>query len=348
MNILKATPKTPTAGLRGLLFMMLLIGQLSIPSLAQSQPPVDLIGKNVLLLHAYTYEAASSIVMDPIFMKEFTDAGLDGNNLHFEFMDLLRHPDPAHRREVVKYLRRKFEKLPIDLIIAVHRTALKFLVEEGKDLFPGVPVINVIADPEFLSNEEFRTASERLMRSLKRPFVALPFSANAVFTVESILKLEPDTRSLVVISGRDRLDRGLEQNVRRNLQAWQGKLQIEYFSGQPLEEVLKRVASLAPKTAILYTIFASDAQRTYRNPDVAQRISKAANAPVFGLYDTLLGKGIVGGVMPHHGHEAARAVQLGLEILRGKLPTEPVTITPGPMHSHFRLGTVEPLEDGRE
>ena len=155
MNILKATPKTPTAGLRGLLFMMLLIGQLSIPSLAQSQPPGDLIGKNVLLLHAYTYEAASSIVMDPIFMKDFTDAGLDGNNLHFEFMDLLKHPDPAHRREVVKYLSRKFEKPPIDLIIAVHRTALKFLVEEGKDLFPGVPVINVIADPEFLSNEEF-------------------------------------------------------------------------------------------------------------------------------------------------------------------------------------------------
>ena len=63
---------------------------------------------------------------------------------------------------------------------------------------------------------------------------------------------------------------------------------------------------------------------------MAQRISKAANAPVFGLYDTLLGKGIVGGVMPHHGHEAARAVQLGLEILRGRLPTEPVTIIPAP------------------
>ena len=25
----------------------------------------------------------------------------------------------------------------------------------------------------------------------------------------------------------------------------------------------------------------------------------AANAPIFGLYDTLLGKGIVGGIMPH-------------------------------------------------
>ena len=104
----------------------------------------------------------------------------------------------------------------------------------------------------------------------------------------------PDTRFLVVISGRDRLDKVLEQSVRRSLREGHGRLQIEYFSGLPLEDVLERVASLAPKTAILHTIFSADAQRTYRNPDVAQRISKAANAPVFGLYDTLLGKGIVG------------------------------------------------------
>jgi hypothetical protein len=65
-------------------------------------------------------------------------------------------------------------------------------------------------------------------------------------------------------------------------------LQIEYFSGLPLEQILERVGTLAPKTAILYTIFAADSKGTYRNPDVLQRISKAANAPIVGLYDTLL------------------------------------------------------------
>ena len=113
--------------------------------------------------------------------------------------------------------------------------------------------------------------------------------------MEAILNLQPDTRSLVVISGSGLLDKGLEQNVRDALQTWQGRLQIEYWSGLPLERVLERVAALPPKTAILYTIFTADPHRTYRNPNVAQRISKTANAPVFGLYDTLLGKGIVGG-----------------------------------------------------
>ena len=120
------------------------------------------------------------MVMDPILLKGFTDAGVDPNSLHFEFMDLLKHPEPANRREFVKYLERKFEKRPIDLIITLHRTGLNFLVEEGKDLFPGVPVINVIADPGFLSNEDFRAAYERMMRSLKRPFVIMPFTTNAI------------------------------------------------------------------------------------------------------------------------------------------------------------------------
>ena len=172
----KLRQRFPVA-LQYLVLLMILILQLGAPTPAQSQTAPDakvkpvlgkgataaevspnLSNKRVLLLHAYSYEAASYVVMDPILLKSFMDAGLDGNKLHFEFMDLLKQPEPTHRREFVRYLHRKFEKRPIDLIIALHRTGLSFLLEEGKDLFPGVPVINVIADPDFLSNEDFRTA----------------------------------------------------------------------------------------------------------------------------------------------------------------------------------------------
>ena len=91
-------------------------------------------------------------------------------------MDLSKHPEPDHRLAFVKYLDRKYQKQPIDLIITLHHTALGFLVEEGKDLFPGTPVINVIADPEYLESEYFRTTQVRLMQGLKRPFILLPFS----------------------------------------------------------------------------------------------------------------------------------------------------------------------------
>jgi PAS domain S-box-containing protein len=274
--------------------------------------------------------------MDPIFVKGFVDAGLYAFNLHFEFMDLAKHPDPAHRRELVKSLGRKFEKRPIDLIIALHHTALSFLVEEGRDLFPGVPVINAIAHPEFF-NEDFRSAYERRLRPLKRPFVILPYAANVDSTMESILRLRPDTRGLAVISGSSFLDRMMDQMVRRSVQAWQGRLSIEYFDALPLEEVLKRVATLAPGTAILFANFSADPDgKAYSPPEVVQRISRAANAPVFGLFDTILGNmGIVGGIMQNHRNEAGRTVRLALEILRGRLPTDPVTISPAPFIPMF-------------
>jgi PAS domain S-box-containing protein len=348
-RIVHLMAKPMKSGLLRIILMMLLFGQLGAPVPALSQPapdakvnlprgqettvagiPPDRSEKNVLLLHAYTYETASSVVMDPIFMKGFVDAGLSAFNLHFEFMDLAKHPDPAHRREFAKYLGRKFEKKPIDLIIALHSTGLSFLVEEGRNLFPGVPAINVIADSEFFHNEDFRTAYERRVHPLKRPFIILPYSINVDSTVESILRLRPDTRGLVMISGSGLLDRRMEQPIRRRLQAWQGRLPIEYFDALPLEEVLQRVATLAPKTAILFSNFSADADgRAYSPPEVVRRISTAANAPVFGLFDTILGNGgIVGGIMQTHGNEAVRTVRLALEILRGRLPTEPLTILP--------------------
>ena len=343
-------------GLLGLGLLMLMIGQPNAPARAQSQTPLDsrispkaalkpaetgtvrgLSKKNVLLLHAYTYEIAASLIMDPIFVQRFVEAGLDGNRLRFEFMDLTKHPEQDHRKSFVNYLGRKYAKHPVDLIIALHSPALSFLVEEGRSLFPGVPVINVIADPEFLANEDFRTRQVRLMEGLKRPFVIMPFSINADATVRNILSLLPDTRTLVVVSGSGLLDRGLEQTVRRSLAAWQGQLKIEYISALPLEEVLERSAALTPEAAILFTIFSADPQgRTYRPPDVVRNLSRAAKAPVFGLYDSLLGnKGIVGGTMPSFGREAERTVELALEILGGKPPREPVTMRPAPRLSLF-------------
>jgi two-component system sensor histidine kinase/response regulator len=335
-----------------LVLLKILILQLGISTLAHSQGasdarvnlplgegatktgiPPDLSKKNVLILHAYTYETASSLILDPIFAKGFVDAGLAAFNLHFEFADLAKHPDPPSRREFVQHLARKFEKQPIDLIIVLHATGLRFLVEEGRNLFPGVPVINLIADSDFLHDRDFRAAYERRLRLLKRPFLILPYSINVDSTVESLLRLRPDTRGMVVISGSGLLDRVMEKTVRRNLQAWQGRLAIDYWSAFPMEEVLKKASALAAETAVLFVNFSADPDGiAYSPPEVVQRISSAANGPVFGLFDTLLGKGgIVGGIMQTHANEGTRTVRLALEILRGVLPAEPVTVLP----AHF-------------
>ena len=58
-----------------------------------------------------------------------------------------------------------------------------YLLEEGKDLFPGVPVVNVIADPDFL-RPEIRSEYERRMSLMNRTFVIMPFSMARPIRVE--------------------------------------------------------------------------------------------------------------------------------------------------------------------
>ncbi|MCK7506094.1 MAG: hypothetical protein MZV70_19790 [Desulfobacterales bacterium] len=74
--------------------------------------------------------------MDPIFIKHFSDAGLNLNNVYFEFLDLGMHPEPEYWKETAKSLRLKYESHPVDVIILLHTTGLDFLLQECRGLFP--------------------------------------------------------------------------------------------------------------------------------------------------------------------------------------------------------------------
>ena len=165
----------------------------------------------------------------------------------------------------------------------------------------------------------------------------MPFSIDIISTVKAIFTLQPDTQKIVVIAGSAPVDRRFLDLVQAALKAWKGNLDVEFIPPLPLDEILKKVAHLPTKTAILYTNVAADSTgKTYMPRDVARMISRSANAPVFGLYETLLGdNGIVGGTILNHQLEGERAVRSAMEILRGQLPSKPLTILPAPLVPMF-------------
>jgi len=304
----------------------------SLTSIAQP----DLAGKNILLLHSYSYEQAAYLIMDPIFVKRFADAGLDLSNVSFEFLDLSKRPESSYWKEVARSLSIKYKGRMIDLIILLHPTALDFLIQECKGFFPGVPVIHVIATTGFIKDDK-RPVLERQLESLMQPFIVMPFRVGARATVDAILRLKPDTARLMVLGGAGPLEERLEETVRAELKHWQGILDIEYARGQPMDEILRRVAMVPPETAILLTTFYTDGTgRQFRPADAGRMISKAAKAPVFGLFETLLGNdGIVGGIMVNQGQEAERAASMALDVLQGRKLTEPLMIVPTPLVPMF-------------
>src|SRR5229473_4955522 len=56
-------------------------------------------------------------------------------------VDLIRFPSPAHAKVLVKLLKLKFSGQKPDLIVPASHAALRFLLGEGKELFPGTPIV---------------------------------------------------------------------------------------------------------------------------------------------------------------------------------------------------------------
>ena len=100
-----------------------------------------------------------------------------------------------------------------------------------------------------------------------------------------------------------------EQIFRKGLDPYLGKLDLIDLTKLPMQEILARVGSLPPDTIVLFSaIFKDGAGRSFVPREALSLVSRAANAPVFGLYDSFLGYGIVGGQLvsfEHLGREAA-------------------------------------------
>ena len=114
---------------------------------------------------------------------------------------------------------------------------------------------------------------------------------------------------------------------RRIFEPWRDKLEFEYTSDRSIEEILQLVASLPPRSIVIYcNVFADKTGRTFTPLEVGKMVAKAANAPVFCLWDTLLGSGAIGGSLLSFEAEGAYAGNVALDILNGKiLLTKPVT-----------------------
>jgi PAS domain S-box-containing protein len=308
------------------LFILLAFGPGIGLGLAQTQAQVDLASKRVLILHSFAHAQPVYKIIDQSLEDSFVSSGLNFNNLYFEFLDMARNPGQEYRNELVDIFRQKYQRRKFDLAVAVHQQSLDFLLKEGQDFYPEGPIIQILGDPIAPEHSDS-----------KRPLIYFPFSIDAVSTVKSVFALRPDTQKIVVIAGSLPVDRRFLDFVQGDLKAWKGDLEAEYLPPLPMDEILRRVAQLPPRTAILYTNVAADSTgKTYMPRDAARMISRSANAPVFGLYETLLGdNGVVGGIMLNHRLEGERAVRVAGEILRGMLPQKPLTILQAPLTPMF-------------
>ena len=234
----------------------------------------------------------------------------DRFELYTEFLDSSRFPDAEHKTQMLAMLREKYAATHIDLLFAIGPAALEFLSEYRASLFPDAAIV-------------FAAVSERSLA--KRPLppntTGIVSRFDPVMTLELALRLQPDARHLFVVTGAAPFDRSWEAVARDKFAPYEDRLDVTYLAGLPLQQLLTMVGRLPAHSIIIhFTVFEDGTGAKFIPRDVVEKVSAAANAPVYSAYDTVLGYGIVGGFMDTFEAVGAAAAGIGLRVLAGEPP----------------------------
>ena len=262
--------------------------------------------KRVLILSSNDSLLPAANAITSNFQKRLQADDPQGLEIFTEFLDADRFPGPVHETRMESLLRDKYASIPIDVTIAMGPQAVEFLSQRRASLFPGVPLIFAGVSKAGMQQRGMPPNSTGVMSRF-----------DPVRTLELALRLQPDARQVVVVTGASTFDQRWEALAREQLAPYADRLQMTHLSGLPLPLLLDELAQLPPRTIVIYLTIFEDGTGEYF---VARDLVEAASAPVYGVYDTYLGRGIVGGYIESFEAIGRETGRLALRILAGEPP----------------------------
>ena len=241
--------------------------------------------RRVVLLFDERPELPGLAQFDAEFVDKFVSGSAEHVEVFREAMDLTRFSSDAHKVLLRDYLRKKYADKQINVTLAIRQPALDLLLNSVDPVFPGAAIVFLGVYSTYLDGRSLPPGVSGVL--LTRKFAP---------TLELALRLHPMTENVVVVSGGAEIDTKLLEAARKQFQPYDGRVSFRYLTALPMQELLKELSQLPPRTIVLYTTFFRDATgQAFVPHDVVDRVSKAASVPVYGFIDQYVGRGLVGG-----------------------------------------------------
>src|SRR5271156_274313 len=239
-------------------------------------------------------------------------------DLFDESLDTSLFPEKTSQEEIwASYVHKYRDKKP-DIIVALGPAPIKFLAESRATFFPDVPIVFCGSTPGQAEHPK-----------LDSHFTGAWMAADPAKTLEAALRLQPDTKRVVVVGGTAPFDRGVESFVEAALRSYESRVAFEYLFDLDMPTLLSRVRHLPEHSIVFYTSLSVDAkgQSFINATQSVPMVAQAASAPVYGLADTLIGQGIVGGRVSSYEAQGDVAADMIREILDGAKPADIPIVT---------------------
>ncbi len=277
--------------------------------IAEARAAVEV--KSVLVIYPYEPEPTLFNDFDQTLSSTLASNPKIAVRSYAEYLDLMRFPDEAHERQLAEYLRVKYADRKLDLIISMG-IALDFLLKHGEQVFPGTPIV-------FTS-----LANQRLKNYTLRPnMTGLAMKVDYRGTLDMILALQPDTRRVVLVSGTSAGDQFWISEAQKVFQDYQDKLTFSVSTELSMSNLLDQMRNLPAHTVVFYDQMLRDATGHFLlSSESLVLICRSSSVPVYSIWKSYVGLGIVGGYVWDYAAEGAAVGNLGLRILAGDRPQD--------------------------
>jgi signal transduction histidine kinase len=240
-----------------------------------------------------------------------------------EYLEANRFPGEQQSEALRDYLRKKYSDRKIDVVVAQSEASFTFLLKNRNDLFPHVPLVFYVAGrpkPETLASEPDVTG--------------LIVFNNFRRTIDLALSLHPRTEQLFVVSGTLAHDKQFEALARDDLRDYEKRVQINYLTDLPSNELNAVTRRLPERSIVLYVWQQSinENGKLMESPDVLDSFAPTSSVPVYAMSGPNIGRGPIGGYVYTRESSAAKVAELVKRIANGEkaqdIPVEGVPIVP--------------------
>jgi PAS domain S-box-containing protein len=266
--------------------------------------------KRVLLISTGNRFSPGFGVADQAVLEALTKLPSGRVETYGENLDILQFPPERFARIFNDYLTEKYADKRPDLVILIYVGNVGISGRLLQELFPGTPVIVAGFTEEEIRPDQFGSLVSGIAQRV-----------DAGASIGLILRLQPETRRIVVIGGTAEVDRHVIDRVKEAARSFAGRVDFDFWDNRSMAELRQAVSALPPRTAILFgRMFRDGAGQPLISSQAGRAIAQWANAPVYVMTDPALSTGAVGGSVASVEAFGNRAGELARLILTGTPP----------------------------
>jgi signal transduction histidine kinase len=271
--------------LGGRAVLLLLAGLFVLPQIHAAWPAGETSSHRVLII--YENDSTQTAVTE---IGRGLHLGLDAPNptefeIYSEYLDNARFPEPDNLTRTASHLAAKYKGIELDAVVTIGPAALQFLLDNRDAIAPRAPVL-------------FAAVSAKTASSLPPDVKGVVSQYDLRQTLALARQLQPGSAQVLVLSGSGEFDKQWQQSAVAALGSRYLGFKIDYLSGLTLDGFKNALARLPTDTVVLMlTIFEDADGRKFLPLNAVAKIAPSSSAPVYSVYDTYFGKGILGGYM---------------------------------------------------